>query len=303
MITLPSTHGDKLKALLENSKLPQEDKQRIDQAIGRYTIWRSALTSVKGTRAMAIREMVNLLNEYKLYLDLELIFDSASDFLYRQKGQLKLDNSVIEEFLPIFITSILSDELSKYGLRFGAKTCFSSIYFDSNLVFVEPGGGLHLREKDQDFVIGRDLYIRSSHDPEFSQNVTKHTTLAYVVVECKTNLDKTMFQEAAATALDLKTSIPSAKYYLLCEWLDMTPINSSVTAIDEVIILRKAKRLGSELRSKFHTFQGRRSSREFYEAYLTVHPYAEDMFSRLIEHILTLISDSSEDDILAKGHF
>lgn len=31
---------------------------------------------------------------------LDLIFDNLSDFLYRQKGQLKLDNSIIEEFLP-----------------------------------------------------------------------------------------------------------------------------------------------------------------------------------------------------------
>ena len=39
----------------------------------------------------------------KYYIDVDLIFDSPEDFLYRQKGQLKLDNTVIEEFLPIFV--------------------------------------------------------------------------------------------------------------------------------------------------------------------------------------------------------
>lgn len=53
------------------------------------------------------------------------------------------------------------------------------------------------------------------------------THIAYVAAECKTNLDKTMFQEAAATALDVKSAVPGANYYLLCEWLDIwNPIHS-----------------------------------------------------------------------------
>lgn len=43
------------------------------------------------------------LNEYRLWVDVELIFDSEDNFLYRQKGQLKLDNSMLEEFLPRLI--------------------------------------------------------------------------------------------------------------------------------------------------------------------------------------------------------
>ena len=50
-----------------------------------------------------------------------------------------------------------------------------------------------------------------------------------------------MFQEAAATALDIKTAIPGAAYYLLCEWLDMTPISTSTTAVDEIIILTQSE--------------------------------------------------------------
>ena len=34
----------------------------------------------------------------------------ANNFLYRQKGQLKLDNTIIEEFLPILLTSVLSND-------------------------------------------------------------------------------------------------------------------------------------------------------------------------------------------------
>jgi len=122
-------------------------------------------------------------------------------------------------------------------------------------------------------------------------------------MECKTNLDKTMFQEAAATALDLKTSVPTAKYFLLCEWLDMTPISSGTTAIDEVIILRKAKRLASNIRSNFNTVEGRKNSRSDFEQYLKDHPFSVEMFTRIANHILSLILHSSEDDVLQKGHF
>ena len=41
--------------------------------------------------------------------------------------------------------------------------------------------------------------------------------LGYVMAELKTNLDKTMYQEASATAHDIKLAVTGAKYYLLCD--------------------------------------------------------------------------------------
>jgi Bpu10I restriction endonuclease len=303
MYQFSQAHGDKLRALLMNSKLPATDRPLVETAVQSYETWLGKLFSVEGNFEQKTTQLVGLLNEYKLYLDLDLIFDSSDNFLYRQKGQLKLDNSVMEEFLPIFIRVVLENELAHLNLNFGPSRCFSNVYFDSNLKSNSPGGGLNIREKDQDFVISRNLFIQTSHLPDFSDAVKKQTNIAYVAIECKTNLDKTMFQEAAATALDLKTSVPSAKYYLLCEWLDMTPLSSSITAIDEVIILRKAKRLSSNIRNSFNTIAGRKQYREFYEAYLRSHPFSADTFSRIARHILNLITDSPEEDVLQRGHF
>lgn len=303
MFQYSSAHGDKLRALLTNNKLPIRDKRLIEGAFQYYENWLKELFSVDGDIDQRIETLITLLNRYKLYLDIDVIFDSEDDFLYRQKGQLKLDNTIIEEFLPIFITVVLREELANLSLTFGPSTCFSSVYFDSNLATIQPGGGFNLREKAQDFVISRKLYLQTSHQADFSDAVTKHTNLAYVAMECKTNLDKTMFQEAAATALDLKTSVPSAKYYLLCEWLDMTPISSGTTAIDEVIILRKAKRLPSNIRNSFNTVEGRKNYREFFEAYLRQNPFSVDMFKRITHHVLNLILSSPEDDVLKRGHF
>ena len=103
MVVLPTPHGDKLNALLENKKLPETDRPRILEAKTRYKTWLEKLKSVQGEYSEIVTGMVGVLNEYKQYIELNVIFDSDNNFLYRQKGQLKLDNTVIEEFPPYFI--------------------------------------------------------------------------------------------------------------------------------------------------------------------------------------------------------
>jgi hypothetical protein len=303
MLNLPTSHGDKLRALLQNEKLPVEDHPRVEQAVARYEEWLQQLREVRGTYEEIVASMVSLLNDYKWYIEVDLVFDSNKDFLYRQKGQIKLDNTIIEEFLPILVTTALADQLQGYDLSFGPTTCFSGIRFESSITHRQPSGGMHLREKDHDFAISRHLFIQTSHQPDFQESVTAETHIAYVAAECKTNLDKTMFQEAAATALDVKTTIPGAAYYLLCEWLDMTPISTSTTAIDEIIILRKAKRLPSNVRGQFNTAAGRRQNRSIFIEYLEAHPFSVETFSRFLDYIRKLVSDDTEDDVLTRGYF
>lgn len=266
-------------------------------------MWLQQLQAVQGTRQEIIARQVFLLDEYKRYVEVDLIFDSTDDFLYRQKGQIKLDNTIIEEFLPILVTTALADQLLGYDLSFGPTTCFSGIRFESGVMSKRPGGGMRLREKDHDFAISRHLFIQASHHPDFQESVTAETHIAYVAAECKTNLDKTMFQEAAATALDVKTTIPGAAYYLLCEWLDMTPISTSTTAIDEIIILRKAKRLPSNVRRQFSTAAGRQQNRDAFTNYLKAHPFSAETFSRFLDYVHKLVGDNTEGDVLRRGYF
>ncbi len=82
---MPTSHGDKLKALLQNEKLPNSDRTRIDKALERYHDWIEALRCLP-TGNSGIAEAVRLLNDYRLFLDLDVVFDSEDDFLYRQKG-------------------------------------------------------------------------------------------------------------------------------------------------------------------------------------------------------------------------
>jgi hypothetical protein len=50
-----------------------------------------------------LKNLVRATNEYKNFIDLHFIFSSKNDFLYRQKGQLKLDNTILEECLPFLV--------------------------------------------------------------------------------------------------------------------------------------------------------------------------------------------------------
>jgi len=302
-MTIVAAHGDKLQALLRNSKLPDSDIPRVQKAVEKYSQWRNGLLSLRGKQKHIITEAVKLLNDYKNYIDIDLIFSSHEDFLYRQKGQLKLDNTVLEEFLPLLVNCVFRDRINTETIMLGPTACISGIRFDSSLAIEALGGGIVLKQKDQDFAISRRLYLKASHFESFEKSVVKETNIAYLTCECKTNLDKTMFQEVSATALDLKSSVPTAKYLLLCEWLDMTPINSSTTAIDEIIILRKAKRISSNERQNFSSANERIKKIDDYKYFINSHPYMVDMFIRFIDHINELLDDKEENEVLSRGYF
>lgn len=304
-MNLPTPHGDKLYALLQNEKLPQDDRKRIEQAIKRYRDWLETLTRLTiNAESDSLAEAVKLLNEYRLFLDLEVIFDSPNDFLYRQKGQLKLDNTVIEEFLPHLVVKAFPEIADAFNV--GPHSCFAALYFTSIIGRTLGSPGAQIRTKDQDFTISKRLYLKVSLHQQYVEGVEQlEANLGYLCAECKTNLDKTMFQEACATAHDLKTAVPGAKYLLLCEWLDMTPISTVGTDIDEVLLLRKAKRLGSQIRNAFATREGRISRRDDYAQYLSDHPFSVEVFERFLTHVRTLIEnrDPGEEEALDRGYF
>lgn len=301
----PTPHLEKLLATLENEKLPEYDKPRIQEAIARYRKWTADLDAVGGNVDEMLAKMVVLLNEYRLSIDVNLVFDSSEDFLYRQKGQLKLDNSVVEEFLPRLLNPKIIPELGKIDLLIGPTASFSAVYFTSSLSNKMAGGGLAIKTKNQDFAIAMPLYVEASHHSDFKDSAKQQTFISYVSVECKTNLDKTMFQEAVATAHDTKSAVAGAKYYLLCEWLDMAPVSTAPTDIDEIIILRKAKRLNSNVRAKYSKAANRQKLRNEYIKYLSEHPFQRDMFERFLGHVKELIVNEQPDErsVLTVGYF
>ncbi|WP_048438599.1 Bpu10I family restriction endonuclease [Caenimonas sp. SL110] len=301
-------HLDKLNALLLNSKLPPEDRPKVLEALQRYAQWRTTIDGAAGDADTILSTMVAATNEYKKFIELDLIFDSHSDFLYRQKGQLKLDNTVLEEFLPKLVDVRLVPGLAQVeSLTFGPQQCFAGLFIGP-LAATLGEGGVFIKTKNQDFTVGRRLFMRTSTSNEFpaATTLTSVLNIGYFVAEIKTNLDKTMFQEAAATARELKASVHEAVYVLLCEWLDMPPIDTRVTEIDRVILLRKGKRLSSSVRENFSSYAGRQAARAAYVTHLTNHPLSVDSFRMVIKMMQDAFPEErvlNEGTVLNRGYF
>lgn len=302
----PTPHLDKLRELLNNHKLPDADRASVESALERHADWVRAMDAVSETEDAQVIRLVELLNEYKRSVELDLIWDSEADFLFRQRGQLKLDNSILEEFLPRLVDPAVIPSLSGKSYSRGPNTTFAAAYFVTSLAEPAKGGGLQIRSKAQDFAVSRDTFLRASNSDSFplGDTVTHRVHVAFLAAECKTNLDKTMFQEAIATAHDLKVAVPGARYFLICEWLDMTPINTRSTDIDEVLILR-GKRMASNVRSRFARSDVRRAEREWYEKYLRDHPVRSEVILRFTNYIRALVEPTGidADDAAARGYF
>lgn len=300
---LPTPHLDKLTALLVNRRLPAVEKSRVQAALQRYREWIADLEAVKSGQGGTVQRLVDATNRYKLSVELDLIFDSPGEFLYRQKGQLKLDNTILEEFLPQLFYRGLN--LADGTFELGPRKTFAGLSFSSSLASPGIGGRPTLRGKDQDFVLGKRLHMMTSFHKDFHEAERIESHLGYVCAECKTNLDKTMFQEAVATSRDLKMAVPSSLYFLVCEFLDMTPVSITPTHIDDVLIVRKAKRMSSNLRQEYRSAKERQAHRKEYVEFLESAKYYADVFQRMIDKVQRVIdaADPEVDAVLKKGHF
>jgi hypothetical protein len=247
-------HKEKLLAAIANPKCDANDVALLQEALAAYESWALRLTRLTSAGSERVREMTRLLNEYKDLLEVELIARRGSAFIKRQKGQLKLDNSVIEEFLVHLANDQVLTDLPSFGLEIGPQTAFMSLAFTpASLSALGGKPPVTLKVKDTDFALGKAIHYQFSTDPAFPAKLTNQgrLVLAVLAAECKINLDKTMFQEAAGTAARFKQGCPVSRYYLLVEYLDMEPEDCRLTALDNVFLLRHAKRLPFEKRSVY----------------------------------------------------
>lgn len=274
-------HKDKLIKAKANPKC-KDDLDILNEAEKAYEHWIIKLNSLTSTGKQKVLDMTRLLNEYKDYLEVELIAKRGSSFIKRQKGQLKLDNSILEEFLPYLIDPSILRGLPNFELDIGPQTAFMSLAFiPSSLSSLEDLPNVVLKNKDQDFAIGRNIYYSFSTNSEFdsSKTTSGELFLSVLSAECKVNFDKTMFQECAGTASRLKQGCPVSKYYVLVEYLDMEPEDIRLTDIDNVFLLRKCKRLPVNKRNNYQEIKRQHEN----------HPIDGEVVYRFVEEIQNFI--------------
>jgi len=299
----------KLVALLKNDNLPKPDAPRVKEAILRYKAWLAAMDALDLEGEGLLSELVRLLNDYKRSIEIDLFFDSSANFLYRQKGQHKVDNSILEEFLPRLADTRLVPGLARLQhCSVGPQATFAAFVFSGSAHTPLNDGGIYIKKKDQDYALSKKVYIKASGGPSFADAETLSTVLdvAYLAAECKTNLDKTMFNEGMETARALKQAVSGSRYLLVCEWLDMRPIDTASTDIEEVIILRKSSRLGSQVRKHFNTVESRTAHRQEFVDFYNAHPLRVECFARVVEHMNKVYPETTlldETAVLERGYF
>lgn len=245
-------HGNKIAAALANPKATQQDKAILSEIQDAYDEWIAELVTVvagEGPEARVVRQ-AELLNDYKFYVEVDCVARRGSAWLKRQKGQLKLDSSIIEEFLLHLVHPATLPGFDRLDeLAVGPNQAFMSMSFRADsLAGLLDRPEVVVKTKDQDFTLGAQLHYAIGSSPDLRTSRRGSFVLAVLAAECKVNLDKTMFQEAAGTAARLKHGCPMAKYFLIAEFLDMTPEDVRLTDIDNVFLLRPSRRLGPQLR-------------------------------------------------------
>jgi hypothetical protein len=259
---MKTPHLDKIKAALNNPK-SNADLEILKEIHNEYNLWTKKMDNLKSKGDEKVKDLVKLLNEYKDKVEVNLIFEKGSEFLKRQKGQLKLDGSIMEEFLIRLMDISIIPELKDASFITGPNQAFMSLAFvpqDFNNLGLKPE--ILLKTKDQDFIVGKEIFYKFSSEESFGSKRTTEGKMALAVIsaECKVNYDKTMFQECAGTAARLKQGIPYAKYFVIVEYLDMTPEDCRLTEIDNVLIIRKAKRLPFEKRTSIKDVKEQRKN-------------------------------------------
>ena len=92
MIFLPmpkTPHQEKLLAAIENPKC-QADVLLLKEALQAYRVWVTNLNSLQTKGKERVFEMVKLLNDYKDFLEVDLIATKGTDFIKRQKRAIKI---------------------------------------------------------------------------------------------------------------------------------------------------------------------------------------------------------------------
>ncbi|MCP4350164.1 MAG: Bpu10I family restriction endonuclease [Desulfobacterales bacterium] len=291
-------HHDKLVAAIENPKC-EEDKNLLRETLERYHTWINAIEALESVRQNRVNQMVDILNDYKNFLEVETIARRGSAFLKRQKGQLKLDNSVLEEFLIHLVDNRIIEGLPEdFDIDCGPYTAFMSLSFrPQGISSLNQKPSIVLKQKDQDFTIGKKIHYKFSASSDFEHNKTSsgQLYLSVFAAEIKVNYDKTMFQECAGTASRLKQGCPIAKYFALVEYLDMLPEDCRLTEIDNVFLLRKAKRLPVNKRPLFAEVE--KQHKDF--------PIAKDVIWNFVMEIQNFVSAIWYDprEALKRGSF
>jgi hypothetical protein len=230
-------HGDNIATKLRQVK-GDDNLGHLKEIEKKYLAWRKKIDALKGKRKSAdIAKLVDALNEYKNFID-QPKFRKEKGNLNGFTSQSKLHSTVLEEFMYHLLIEI--PQLLGKHLEFGATHAYSNLYFSpASLDSFETKSGLSINTKDQDFAISKKVQLATSLPP----NEAKEQHIIHVPVvsiECKTYLDKTMYEGSVATAEKIKRGNPYSLFLIVTETYEVASnVDPAYSEINQIYVLRK----------------------------------------------------------------
>lgn len=237
-------HGENIANKMR-SETGAVNKTYLKEIDKNYRKWLVALDLIAGDSDAAITKKVKLLNEYKDFID-QSRFRKEKGNLNGFTSQSKLHSTVIEEFMCHLLRGV--PVLKDKELVFGPTKAYSNLYFaPTDLNTFEKKSGIVINTKDQDFAISKKITIttEASGSGELEK---KEVSVPVVSIECKTYLDKTMYEGSVATAEKVKRGNPYSLFLIVTETYEVSPdVDPKYSQIDQIYVLRKSSKRNERL--------------------------------------------------------
>ncbi len=231
-------HGSNIQSKIENEK-NETNKALLDEIKTEYHNWLEKIEKLKGkSDDQSIKQRVSDLNLYKNFID-QPKFKKEQGNPNGFTSQSKLHSTVLEEFMHHLLIEI--PKLNGKNLNFGPTNAYSNLYFSpKDLDSFENDSGLTINTKDQDYAISKEIKITTSLNSS-SKVENKNIYVPVVSIECKTYLDKTMYEGSVATAEKIKRGNPYSLFLIVTETYEVDhSVDPQYSEIDQIYILRKS---------------------------------------------------------------
>jgi hypothetical protein len=229
-------HGDNLIHKLETEK-NSENLLLLSEIEDKYNEWKNNNMSITGITQNDINKKVELLNDYKKFIDQPKFKKEVSNLL-GFTSQSQLHSTVLEEFMYYLFKDIW--RLRNKKLNWGRTQAYTNLYFAPvNIDSFEESSNIVINVKNQDFSISKEVILQSrvTNNENWQEN---KIFVPIVSIECKTYLDKTMYEGSFSTAEKIKKGNPYCIFLIVTETYEVSlNVDPKYSSIDQIYVLRK----------------------------------------------------------------
>ena len=158
----------------------------------------------------------------------------------KNSGQELIRSTMLEGFFQILFKDIaFQHSSSKEEVILGHANILSSFTI-SPFSFKDAFEDINFaaQMKDQDFVIGISSQMKIMRN---QKEVTELFVIPFVVIECKTYIEKNMLETHMNSSKETKKIFPFCLYFIASEYMKMKTASPQRSALDEVYILTQEK--------------------------------------------------------------